>query len=190
LVDQKGPRFLPPIGQIGIKGHFFRYHVEPTGKELVIEPVQVRATSLRFHGEQLQVSMVNEREGWWLEGEGGELKAPVGSFRLGMVNLSRKDAQGRLWTLLAFFLRTSGELGNPPIAEKFWRLHDGHRSLHFSLGTSLPSQRALKSFAEGGVAPVKADGQANGLIAFRQGHNDAVHDDISERLNALGDRNF
>jgi hypothetical protein len=102
LVDQKGPRFLPPIGQIGIKGHFFRYHVEPTGKELVIEPVQVRATSLRFHGEQLQVSMVNEREGWWLEGEGGELKAPVGSFRLGMVNLSRKDAQGRLWMLLAF----------------------------------------------------------------------------------------
>jgi len=36
--------------------------------------------------------MVNEREGWWLEGEGGELKVPVGSFRLGMVNLSRKDA--------------------------------------------------------------------------------------------------
>jgi hypothetical protein len=103
LVDQKGPRFLPPIGQIGIKGHFFRYHVEPTGKELVIEPVQVRAASLRFHGEQLQVSVFNENEGWWLEGEGGELKAPVGSFRLGMVNLSRKDAQGRLWTLLAVF---------------------------------------------------------------------------------------
>jgi hypothetical protein len=115
LVDQKGPRFLPPIGQIGIKGHFFRYHVEPTGKELVIEPVQVRAASLRFHGEQLQVSVFNENEEWWLEGEGGELKAPVGSFRLGMVNLSRKDAQGRLWMLLAVFLRTSGELGNPPL---------------------------------------------------------------------------
>jgi hypothetical protein len=48
----------------------------------------------------------------------------------------------------------------------------------------------LKPFAEGGVAPVEVDGQASGLIAFRQGHNDAVHDDISERLNALGDRNF
>jgi hypothetical protein len=104
--ERKSFRFsvgLPPIGQIGIKERFFRYHVEPMGKELVIEPVQVRATSLRFHGEQLQVSMVNEREGWWLEGEGGELKAPIGSFRLGIVNLSRKDAQGRLWTLLAVF---------------------------------------------------------------------------------------
>jgi hypothetical protein len=97
------PFWLPAIGQIGIKGRFFRYHVEPTGKELVIEPVQVRAASLRFHGEQLQVSVFNENEEWWLEGEGGELKAPIGSFRLGIVKLSRKDAQGRLWTLLAVF---------------------------------------------------------------------------------------
>lgn len=73
--ERKSFRFsvgLPPIGQIGIKGRFFRYHVEPMGKELVIEPVQVRATSLRFHGEHCKFQ-------WLMKGKDGGWKEKVGN---------------------------------------------------------------------------------------------------------------
>ncbi|MFA0782601.1 hypothetical protein [Fervidibacter sacchari] len=105
---QLGDHSLLAVGKIGINGRFFRHRVEPTGKELILEPMQVQTADLRFQGERLGISVERKNERWWLEGEGGELKAPIGSFYLLKVDIYRKDTKGRLWNLSA----TS--FGEPP----------------------------------------------------------------------------
>ena len=94
-------RHLPAEGQVGINGRFFRYQVAPTGEELVIEPIQVRTAIVKFQGERLTLNVANESRRWQLEGQNGELIAPVGNFLLVRLEISRKDKQGRIWRLMA-----------------------------------------------------------------------------------------
>lgn len=94
-------RDLPAVGRIGINGRFVRYRVAPTGEELVIEPMQVPTATVRFQGERLRLMMDGEGGNWMLEGQNGQLLAPIGEFRLMGLELSRKDKQGRLWALRA-----------------------------------------------------------------------------------------
>jgi len=100
--DEKGEeRHLPTKGQVGINGRFFRYQVAPTGEELVIEPIQVRTAKVKFQGERLILNVEDKSGRWRLEGQKGELIAPVGDFLLVGIEISRKDEQGRVWRLMA-----------------------------------------------------------------------------------------
>jgi hypothetical protein len=102
ILDEGGEeRYLSTEGQVGINGRFFRYQVAPTGEELVIEPVQVRTAIVKFQGERLTLNVANESGRWRLEGQNGELIAPVGDFFLVGIEISRKDEQGRIWRLRA-----------------------------------------------------------------------------------------
>jgi len=102
LGDEGESRDLPPVGQIGVNGRFFRYHIPPTGEHLVFETVRVDKTAtVRFDGESLRLVAEGEGGKWLLEGQNGQLIAPVGEFRLGMVELLRKDDNGRVWRLRA-----------------------------------------------------------------------------------------
>jgi hypothetical protein len=94
-------RHLPAEGQVGINGRFFRYQVAPTGEELVIEPIQVRTAIVKFQGERLTLNIEDKSGHWQLEGQNGELIAPVGNFLLVGLEISRKDKQGRIWRLMA-----------------------------------------------------------------------------------------
>jgi hypothetical protein len=94
-------RHLPAEGQVGINGRFFRYQVAPTGEELVIEPIQVRTAIVKFQGERLTLNVEDKSGRWRLEGQNGELIAPVGNFLLVGLEISRKDKQGRIWRLMA-----------------------------------------------------------------------------------------
>jgi hypothetical protein len=94
-------RHLPAEGQVGINGRFFRYQVAPTGEELVIEPIQVRTAIVKFQGERLTLNVEDKSGHWQLEGQNGELIAPVGNFLLVRLEISRKDKQGRIWRLMA-----------------------------------------------------------------------------------------
>jgi hypothetical protein len=94
-------RHLPAEGQVGINGRFFRYQVAPTGEELVIEPIQVRTAIVKFQGERLTLNVEDKSGHWRLEGQNGELIAPVGNFLLVGLEISRKDKQGRIWRLMA-----------------------------------------------------------------------------------------
>jgi len=100
--DEKGEeRYLPTKGQVGINGRFFRYQVAPTGEELVIEPIQVRTAKVKFQGERLILNVEDKSGQWRLEGQNGELIAPVGDFLLVGMEISRRDEQGRIWNLMA-----------------------------------------------------------------------------------------
>jgi len=100
--EEKGEeRHLPAEGQVGINGRFFRYQVAPTGEELVIEPIQVRTAIVKFQGERLTLNIEDKSGHWRLEGQNGELIAPVGNFLLVGLEISRKDKQGRIWRLMA-----------------------------------------------------------------------------------------
>lgn len=92
---------LPTVGHIAINGQFWRYRVAPTGEELVMEPVSVPRATVRFQGERLELIVENKSGRWMLEGQGGQLIAPIGEFQLMRVQLFRKDKQGRLWRLVA-----------------------------------------------------------------------------------------
>ncbi len=93
--------WLSATGQIGISGQFWRYRVAPTGEELVMEPISVPTATVRFQGEYLRLFVENESGKWMLEGQGGQMIAPIGEFLLMGVELSRKDERGRLWKLQA-----------------------------------------------------------------------------------------
>jgi len=100
--DEKGEkRHLPTKGQVGINGRFFRYQVAPTGEELVVEPIQVRTAKVKFQGERLILNVEDKSGQWRLEGQKGELIAPVGDFLLVGMEISRGDEQGRIWNLMA-----------------------------------------------------------------------------------------
>jgi len=94
-------RHLPTKGQVGINGRFFRYQVAPTGEELVVEPIQVRTAKVKFQGEQLILNVEDKSGRWRIEGQKGELVAPVGEFLLVGIEISRMDEQGRVWRLMA-----------------------------------------------------------------------------------------
>ncbi|MFN4180935.1 MAG: hypothetical protein ACK4I8_11520 [Armatimonadota bacterium] len=99
--DGTGQRSLPVLGRLGIDGRFFRFHVAPTGEQLVIEPVQVKSAVVKVQGDDVSLTLEDDDGQWILEGRNGQVLAPVGEFRLVSVTLSREDGQGRKWQLSA-----------------------------------------------------------------------------------------
>lgn len=92
---------LPALGRLGIDGRFFRFHVPPTGENLVFEPVQVKSAIVQVQGDEVLLALEGDDGQWILEGRNGQVAAPVGEFRLLSVTLLRKDEKGRKWQLSA-----------------------------------------------------------------------------------------
>jgi len=56
---------------------------------------------VKFQGERLILNVEDKSGRWRIEGQKGELVAPVGDFLLVGIEISRKDKQGRVWRLMA-----------------------------------------------------------------------------------------
>lgn len=99
--DESEGRRLPVSGRLGVDGRFFRFHVPPTGENLLVEPIQVKSAVVQAKGDEISLVLEGKDGQWILDGRNGKVLAPVGEFRLVDITLTRKDSQGRDWKLNA-----------------------------------------------------------------------------------------
>ncbi|MCS7187365.1 MAG: hypothetical protein RMK89_10480 [Armatimonadota bacterium] len=125
-----GQRF-PAKVQAGIDGKFFRFDVSPDGEKLTFEPLKVQAATVQFNGERISLMVEGSSGKWLLEGQGGQLIAPVGDFQTLSVRLARKDKRGRIWLVSANAFGPAAPRFSVPISGTTFDIEPLKLTLHY-----------------------------------------------------------